>query len=174
MIKVADFPTSVWTGLNARRESRMEDRGPDALDWDEIVAEVIAVENELTAGLDGDNVKNLANGSLVGGIPIVIQINIADGAGDTDVVMTNKIRVIDVLAVKIAANGGASDSVTIKNGSTAITNAMSLNINDQVVARATSINDASHEIAAGGTLRVTAANTTNNACIVYVHAIRVA
>lgn len=120
------------------------------------------------------NVPTVADANVIGGIPVVHRIAIADGAGDTDVVLTHKTLVTDVVVVKTAANGGAGDTVTIKNGANAITDAIDLNINDTIIARAGSIDDAYHEIAAGGDLTVTAANATNNACIVYVHGLRVA
>jgi hypothetical protein len=115
----------------------------------------------------------IANANTVGQAPVIHRINIADGAADTDVVLEHKTRVIDVWAVKTAANGGAADTVTVKNGANAISSAIILNINDTLTARTTLIDDANHEIAAGGTLKVTAAHTTNNACIVYVLGIRV-
>jgi predicted RecA/RadA family phage recombinase len=124
--------------------------------------------------IDGADADNVANANIIGGIPVLHRVNIADGAGDTDVVLTHKTRVVEVWAVKTAANGGAGDTVTVKNGATAITDAMSLNINDKLIVRAASIDDAQHEIAAAGTLRVTAANVTNNACTVYVLGVRVA
>lgn len=119
-------------------------------------------------------VGEVADANTQGGVPVLHRINIADGAGDTDVTLVHKTRIIDVWVVKTAANGGAGDTVTVKNGATAISDAISLNINDKAVARAGTIDDAQHEIAAAGTLRVTAANVTNNACIVYVLGIRVA
>jgi hypothetical protein len=118
-------------------------------------------------------VGEVADKNTQGGIPVVHRIDITDGAGDTDVVLDHKTRVIDVTVVKTSANGGSGDTVTIKNGSNAITDAIDIGINDTLVARAGQIDDAQHEIAAGGTLKVTAANNTNNACIVYVFGLRV-
>ena len=81
---------------------------------------------------------------------------------------------IDAWAVKTSTAGGSGDTVTVKNGSTAISDAISLNVADKAVARAGEVDDASHEIAEDGTLRVTAATATNNACTVYVLGVRVA
>lgn len=108
------------------------------------------------------------------GSALVIPVAIADSAGDTDITMARKVRVIDVVAVKTANNGGSGDTLTVKNGSNAITGALDLNVSDAVVVRAGSIDDATHEISAGGTLRLTAAKNTNCACIAYVHVILVA
>lgn len=130
-----------------------------------------------TSGLDGSNVKNVANGSIVGGVPIVITVDIADGVtGDTDVTLTNKIQVNDVVVEKRAGAGGASDTITVKNGSTAITNAMDINVADKAIVRAGTIDDAASSIAAAGTLRVTRTKVSgaNVACQVRIHAMRVA
>ena len=115
----------------------------------------------------------VANANTQGGIPVMHRIDIGDASGDTDVVLDHKTRVTDVHIVKTVA-GGASDTVTVKNGATAITDALDLNVADKVIVRAGTIDDAQHEIAAGGTLRVTAVKSTNPACIVYVHGLRVA
>lgn len=128
----------------------------------------------ITASLTGAHMGTVADDNVIGGIPVVHRIDIADGAGDTDVTLTHKTRVIDAWAVKTAANGGAGDTVQVKNSATAITDALDLNVSDTAIVRAGTISDASHEIAAAGTLRVTAANATNNACTVYVLGLRVA
>lgn len=116
----------------------------------------------------------VADKNALGGIPVVHRIDISDASGDTDVTLEHKTRVIDAWAIKKAANGdGANDSVTVKNGSSAITDAMILG-NDKTIVRAGEVDDAQHEIAAGGTLRITAAKTQNVACVVYVLGLRVA
>jgi hypothetical protein len=127
-----------------------------------------------TNSLDGTNVANSANVSLVGAIPIVFRIDLAAGAlADTDVIMTNKVRVIDAYLILRGA-GVASTTLTVKNGASAITNAMAASGSDQALVRATTIDDAAYEIAAAGTLRVTSATgATQPAATVYVTAIRV-
>lgn len=116
----------------------------------------------------------VANANIIGGIPVIHRILIPDGAGDTNVVLTHKTRVIDMWAQKTAADGGASDTVQLKNGSDAITDALDMNVVDKTLVRAGTIDDSKAEIAAAGTLKVTAATGTNNACIVYVLGVRVA
>jgi hypothetical protein len=117
----------------------------------------------------------VANAQEVPGIPVVHRIDVADGTtGNVDVELAYKTRVIDVLVVKTAGNGGSGNTIAVSNGSNAITNNIDMNINDTVVARAGNINDANHEIAAGGTLRVVRTKSSGNAaCIVYVHGILV-
>ena len=119
----------------------------------------------------GADAANVANVNVIGGIPILFRITASALTGDVDVVMTHKVRVLDVWCVQTAA-GGASDTITVKNGSTAITEAIDCNKSDQVISRAGTINDAQHEIAAAGTLKVTGASAVT--CEVYVLAIRVA
>ena len=127
--------------------------------------------------LDGTVVANVADSSGVGGLPVVFRIPVPAGAtGNVDVTVTHKVRVIDAWLVKTNANGGGAGSMTVKNAGNAITDAMSINISDMVIARAQSIDDAQHEIPAGGTLRITRTRTasTDESCIVYVKALRVA
>lgn len=126
--------------------------------------------------LTGANAANVANANVIGGLPVLHRVDVADAAtGDVDVVLTYRTRVIDAWAVKTEGAGGAANSVQVKNGANAITNNLSININDQAVARATTVDDAQHEIAAGGTLRVTRTKVGGNAaCIVYVLGLRVA
>lgn len=135
-------------------------------------------EDLLTAGeLTGRVMANVADANVIGGIPVIFRIDVAAGVtGDVDVVSTHKIRVINVWLVKRAAAGGGAGTITVKNGATAITDAMSIDINDKAIARAATIDDAQHEIAAAGTLRVTRTRTasTDETCTVYVEAVRVA
>lgn len=174
-IATAQFPAAVWDGSSSSRDApvRNQDKAPDFEDWDQLTAEVQAVQTKVNGDLDGANVDTVANANVVGGIPVVHQINIADTAGDTDVVFTHKTRVTDITVIKTTGAGSSGDTVTVKKGSTAITNAMDLNVADKVVVRAGTIDDAQHEIAAAGTLKVTAAKSGNVACIVYVHGYRV-
>jgi hypothetical protein len=137
--------------------------------------QVVASGGEIVCESGGKiEAPEVANVNTQGGIPVVHRLTIADAAGDTDIVLDHKTRVIEAWAVKTGANGGAGDTATLKNGATAISNAISLNVTDKSIARAGEIDDAQHEIAAGGTLRVTAAKVTNCACEFYVLGIRVA
>lgn len=83
-------------------------------------------------------------------------------------------RVIDFEFVKTVGAGGAANTCQLKNGATAITNAVDTNIADAVVARAGTISDAQHRVAAGGTLRVTNTKAAGNAAgIAYIYAVQV-
>lgn len=120
---------------------------------------------------DGTIAKNAANVNIIGGIPVVHRVTCTTLTGDVDVVLTHKTRVLAVHCVATAAGGGG-DTVTVGNGASAITDAMDLNVGDKVVVRAATVDDAQHEIAAGGTLRVSGASAVN--AEVYITGIRVA
>lgn len=126
------------------------------------------------ASLTGLVAKVVANANVIGGIPVLHRINIAAGAnGDTDVVLTHKTRVVDAWLVLTGA-GVASAVLTVKNGATAITDGMAASGSDKALVRCATIDDAQHEVAAGGTLRVTgSAGATQPAATVYVLGVRV-
>lgn len=137
------------------------------------IGEDLLTANELT----GRVAANVASNNLVGGLPVVHRFVIPAGTtGDVDFVLTHKTRIYDVTLVKTAAAGGGAGTIQVKNGSSAITNAMSIDVNDQTVVRAGTIDDAQHEVAAAGTLRFTRTRTasTDESCIAYVYGMRVA
>lgn len=128
------------------------------------------------AALTGTKVAVVANANVIGGIPVIHQVDITAGAlGNTDVVLTHKTRVVQVWLVLRGA-GVATTTLQVKNGTTnAITDAMAASGSDQAVVYAASLNDAYWEIAAGGTLRVTSATgATQPNATVYVLGYRVA
>lgn len=147
---------------------------------DELVAAsggTITCESGSVVDLTAATVKTqtVADKNVVGAIPVVHRIDVADAAtGDIDVTLTHKTRITDITVVKTGNAGGAANTITVKNTADAISDAISINVNDKVVARAGTIDDAYHEITAGGTLRITRTKAGGNAaCIVYVHGFRV-
>lgn len=110
----------------------------------------------------------------IGAFAVVHRINIAAGSNaDTDVVLTDKTRVTGALVVLTGA-GVTSAVLTVKNGANAITDGMAASGADQALTRAATIDDAQHEIAPGGTLRVTGSGGASQpAAVVYVTGIRV-
>lgn len=143
----------------------------------------VRLANSLTSGtityldnLDGRHFATVANDQTIGGATIIFPIAIAGGAaGNTDITITQKIRVVDAWAVHTGGAGEASDTIQVLNVGNAITDAMDWSGADTALVRASQINDANHTISSGGTLRVT---TTDNdagndvgAGIVYVLAI---
>lgn len=128
-------------------------------------------------GLNAVEAANVANANVIAGLPVLHRVDIAAGTtGDVDTTLTHKIRVLEVWLVKTTGAGGGSGTIQVKNGANALTDAMSINVADQTVVRCATIDDAQHEIAAGGTLRITRTRTTstNEACTVYVLGVRVA
>lgn len=124
--------------------------------------------------LDGGIAANVANANVVGGLPVVFRIDCADASGDVDVVTTHKIRVIDAwgLNTGIAAHA-STDTWQVKNAANAISDAVAKTATVNAVKRIGTIDPTRAEIAAGGTLRITTAKTTNAAVTVYVLALRV-
>jgi hypothetical protein len=126
----------------------------------------------------------VADKNTLGGIVILHRFDIADTAGtdnaDESLTLEHKTRILDAWVVKTDAAQGnnAASVVTVKDGSNSITDDIDIqNAGDKSIKRAGEIDDAYHEIAAGGTLQVvvTKGNASDNiACEVYVLAIRVA
>lgn len=119
---------------------------------------------------------NVASAQVTPGTPVVYRIDVADAVtGDVDVVLTYRTRVLDVLVIKTGTDGASGNLITVKNGANAITDAIDMDVTDKAVKRSATIDDAYHEIAAAGTLRVTRTKAGGNAaCEVYVHGVMVA
>jgi len=148
----------------------------DAVETDKINNGAVTLEKVAAATLDGTVAKVVANANLIGGLPVLHRILTVSGAsGDIDVLLTHKTRVVDSWIVLKGA-GVTGGAITIKNETTAITNAMAVTGNDKAIVRAGEIDDAQQEIAAGDNLRVSTASTGGDipACEVYVLGIRVA
>ena len=112
---------------------------------------------KLKGVMDGRIVKAMDDGEDFGFIPVTLKVLTAAGASNTvALTMERKFTVIDVIARNYGGAGTSSDVLTIKNDTTAITDAMDMNVADNLIVRAASIDDASHELAAGGTLNVAA------------------
>ena len=147
---------------------------------DVYVSEASGISTLAAGSLAGTVVANVADANVIGGIPLLFRVDVADGAsGDVDVVSTHRVRVIDAWLVKTAnASSAHANTMQVANAANAITNAMSLNnVADTTIVRAAAINDANAEIAAGGTLRVIRVRADpagQVGCTVYVSAIRVA
>lgn len=160
--------------MNARGASAV-DAGNNRADFEidhPFVHEVINADIE--AVLDGANAKVVANVNVIGGIPVIHQVNLAAGTNaDTDVTLTHKTRIVD--AWLVLTGGGVGSAVyTVKNGANAITDGMAASGSDTAVVRATTMNDANWEIAAAGTLRVTGSGgATQPAATMYVLGYRV-
>jgi hypothetical protein len=100
----------------------------------------------------------------------VIVIPVPDAAtGDVDVVVERAFEVTEVVVQKRGGAGAASNTITVKKGATAISDALDMNVADKVLVRASTIDDAQSTLAAGDTLRVSRAKSGGNAqCLVTV------
>lgn len=140
-----------------------------------LAANAVVAGSITDAILTGAKVATVADANVVGGIPVLHRIDVADASGDTDVVLTHKTRILDAwgLNTGIAAHA-STDTWQVKNGSNAISDAVAKTATVNAIKRISTINPTYHEIAAGGTLRITAAKTTNAAVTVYVLGVRAA
>ena len=95
---------------------------------------------------------------------------------DDDIVVDHKVKVIDVWLIKTdALSADAADTFQLKNGANAITDAMGLNVADEVIVRASTIDDGQSTINASSTMRFSfTKNSTDVRCEVYVRCLRVA
>ena len=120
-------------------------------------------------GVEGSLAREIAN--LEYGETVLFRVNAAAAA--TTTINDNlpfKIRVIDAWAVR--TEGANAGTFKITDGTNDITDAVAQAAVDEDIDRATQIDDAFHEIAAAGDLKVVTTGAAN-APIVYVLAIRV-
>lgn len=145
------------------------------MDISDFLTGSIVLTDLVAAILDGTAAKVVTDDNIIGGIPVLHRIDLAAAAlAETDVTLTHKTRVIDAWVVLTGA-GVATTTLKVQNGATTITDAMDVSGSDKAIIRAATIDDAQHEIAAGGTLRVkTETGATQPACTVYVLGVRVA
>lgn len=125
-----------------------------------LAANAVTEAKMAAASLTGLVAAVVANANVIGGIPVLHRILVPAGANaDVDLVLTHKTRITDFwFALKGA--GTAGSTVTLKNGANAISDAIDASAGgDKDVFRAGELDDAQHEVAAGGTLRVTKAST---------------
>ena len=111
-----------------------------------------------------------ADGNLTGGVPVVHVLAIPAGATTTAFVFVKKTRILMLQALKTASAGTAGGELTIKNGANAITNAATWDNTtaDQSVVPFATIDDAFYEIAAGGTLNITASHATSSGILTII------
>ena len=149
----------------------------DAITTGKILAANVTEAKIATDSLTAIVAANVADANATGGIQLLFRIDTAGGAtANTDVTMTHKVRVIDAWVVNRAA-GTAGDTITVSNTASAITDAIDISPGDKTIARAGEIDDANHEIAASGVLRITETDGGGNdspATTVYVLAVKVA
>lgn len=126
--------------------------------------------------LNGAHAAPVAAGDSTPGQSLTFIFNLANAAGDTDIVVAQKVQIMAATFVKKTATGvGSAKTVTLKKGTSAISDALNIAVADKVVVRAGTIDDANHILAAGDTLRATIATSGEDASgILYVNAVVVA
>ena len=106
--------------------------------------------------LESTDCANISDNGTQGGISTLFVIDVDGGAaGDDDITLADKIRIVDVWCVHYGGAGEASDTIQVTDGSNnAITDAMDWSGADKTVVRAGEIDDANYVLASGTTLRV--------------------
>jgi hypothetical protein len=125
------------------------------------------------SGLDAKAMAPISDASKVAS-PMVIYHILANQAGGAvkSVVVDHSFRVVDVVAVLRAA-GSTGDAITVRKGTTAITNSMSTAVAANTVVRPTTIDVAQVNFNAGDTLAVFKADGANDPAVdVYVIGVR--
>jgi hypothetical protein len=114
-------------------------------------------------GILGTVARFVAEGNVIGGIPVVHILNVVAAAGDNDIVLTHKTRFMYFVAIKTDEAGTAGGTLIMKNGANAITDAMVWDntVADKTVKLPATIDDAQWEVAAGGALRGTTNQPTS-------------
>lgn len=132
------------------------------------------------AGLDSLITKSVksADPNPTAGFKHTYLVSFADGATESKTIVLpakgGKCKVIDVTVIKTAGAGGASDTIQVFAGATAVTDAIDMNVADKTVKRAATIDDAAYTFADAATITVTKtkASANNMACEVYVEIVR--
>ena len=141
------------------------------------IAVKLKVDGELeNFAVDGASVAATIENSARSGVPVLHYFLVLNAAtGNVDLILEHRVGILDVWLIKQSAAGGAWDTIQVTDGEDApITEAMSINVADQTVVRATQINDATAVIPANGILRVkrTKASAANVRCVVVVLGVR--
>lgn len=141
------------------------------------VSEASGISQVPAGTLNGTTLANVANVGVIGGIPVLHRIDVPDVAGNTDVTLTHKTRVIDFwfLNTGVAAHA-TDDTIRLFNVGNAITPVMPKTAAVFGIVRAATMDPARVEIAAGTVLRITAAKgvgTLNVAVTAYVLGVRI-
>lgn len=122
--------------------------------------------------LDATVTANFVSAGTIAAIDGVFVIPVADASANVDVIVTQKVKIVDFWFVSTGIAAAAGDTVTLQNGATPITNAVSKTTTAKALVRPTTFDDTQCVIAAGGTLRIAAVHVTNVSGIAYVSVVR--
>ena len=170
---------SAATGLIllAAGEIVAADLATDSVETLKIKALAVTEAKLALASLTGLVVAVAADANVIGAVPLIHRVLLASGAdADVDVLLTHKTRIIRAWCILKGA-GTTGSIITIKNVTTAITEALDLAaVGDKDETPFATYDDAQHEIAAAANLRVSYASTSADfpGAEVYVEGLRVA
>lgn len=100
-------------------------------------------------------------------VPFILTATVGNASTDISIEAPCALRIIDAYCIALA-NGGAGDTVQIKKGSDAVTDAMDLSGADKAIVRATTIDNDFNEFAVGATITVDPTDVTDPSSQVYV------
>jgi len=130
----------------------------------------IIINPQYQERIDGRELTDFS--ATYGGVPFILKADLT--AGSTVAIFNAnapfKFRVLDAWSVATSADGG---TWLVDDGANAITDTVTVTGTDKTIDRAGTIDNAEHEIAAGGSLRVVG-DGANADVIVYVMCMRVA
>lgn len=118
-VKVAQYPGQVWDGLSTVRNDRTINRVPDYPDWDQAVAEVIALQTQL------DTVKfismpNTSGGTTIPGQPLYA---LANGTGAASADANGSVPTRNIIGLATAGVIATATQVIQKHGDLTLTTA---------------------------------------------------
>lgn len=126
---------------------------------------------------DATIARNSVDGNTEGDLLQIFRVDTTGGASaNYDVLMAHKVRVIDMWVI-LRGSGTVSDTVTLQNVTTDITNSLDVNATDEGIVRAGFVSDTQWEIAASTNLRVAQVDgggSDSPALTVFILALRVA
>lgn len=98
MKSVPKFPITVWDGRAGNRNPPLENSSPEYRDWDQLLAEIIAIEQYLLdnpggGSASGDSlvIEATASESLVAGSPCIVSGNGIISSAQADSIITSQV-----------------------------------------------------------------------------------
>jgi hypothetical protein len=132
----------------------------------------ISADSNTITDIGGAEIEDIAGTNATYSVPITI-VAVNSGAATTTIFDSNapfKFRVIDAWAV--STKGGNSGTWNVNDGTDPIVSAVAYGTGDTDIARAAEIDDAKHEIAASGSLKIANSETADTG-IIYVQILKI-
>jgi len=145
--------------------------GDDEIDSEHFAAGSIDAEHLAANILTSAAVAEVAAEAVTGAMPVLYHVSTAGGAnGNESIAITRKTRVANAWVV-LKAGGGTTNTITVRNGTTAITDALDISsMGDKAMSPFEELDDAQMDVADGANLNViwSSASSDAAACEVYV------